>query len=89
MDMVLRERLPLELVEIVMKYVHEMNMRDIHRIIKTNLVWIHTKQEGFTYLISENVNYYAPLLQSPYLPYSPLTRSQLKKSKKHKALCWN
>jgi len=88
MDLVLRERLPLELVEIVMKYVHIMNMRDVHHILTHNLVWIHTKSDGFTYLISENVNYYAPLLQSPYKPYSPLTRKQLREAKKLKSFEW-
>jgi hypothetical protein len=89
MDMVLRRRLPLELVEIIMRYVHEMNMLATQYILTNNLVWIHTHAEGYSYLISENISYYAPLIQNPYLAYSPLTRSQLKKAKKRKALCWN
>jgi len=83
MDLVLRERLPLELVEIIMRYVWEMNMRDIHHMIKNNLVWIRAK-EGYGYIISENINYYAPLLRMPYGSYSALTRRALREAKKIK-----
>ncbi len=83
MDLVLRERLPLELVEIIMRYVWEMNMRDIKYILKNNLVWIRAK-EGYSYIISENINYYAPLLDNPYGSYSALTRRALREAKKKK-----
>jgi len=90
MDMVLRERLPLELVEIIMKMVHEMNMRDIHYILKNNLVWIYADKQ-FSYIISENINYYTPLLNNIHGSYSPLTRKQLRDAKKNKkkSLKWN
>jgi len=61
MDLVLRERLPLELVEIIMRYVWDMNMRDVGYIIKNNLVWIRA-DESYSFIISENRNYYEPLL---------------------------
>ncbi len=83
MDLVLRERLPLELVEIIMRYVWDMNMRDIKYILKNNLVWIRAK-EGYSYIISENINYYAPLLDNPYGSYSALTRRALREAKKEK-----
>jgi len=83
MDLVLRERLPLELVEIIMRYVWEMNMKNIHYIFENNLVWIRAK-EGYSYIISENINYYAPLLNNPYGSYAPLTRRELREAKKKK-----
>jgi hypothetical protein len=89
MDVVLREHLPLELVEIIMKMVHKMNMRDIHYMLKNNLVWIYADNQ-FSYIISENINYYTPLLYNVYGSYSPLTRKQLREAKKNKikALKW-
>lgn len=87
MDIVLRQLLPLELVEIIMKMVHQLNMMDVHYILKNNLVWIYSNDK-FSYIISENLNYYAPLLYNRYEAYSPLTRKQLREARKKKMLKW-
>ena len=85
MDIVLQKILPLELVEIIMKMVHQLNMMDAHYILKNNLVWIYSNDK-FSYIISENLNYYAPLLYNRYKPYSPLTRKQLREARKKKGI---
>lgn len=69
--MVLRVRLPIELVEIIMKMVHKMYMRDVLYQLTYCITWIrHEKQ--LSYIVSNNFNYYR-LLEVEYiddeLPY--------------------
>jgi hypothetical protein len=81
MDLVLRERLPLELVEIIMEYVWVLNMKDTHYSIKNNLVWIHAHQ-SYTFIISENKNYYEPLFWNIPTPL-PIKNKNKKKNRNY------
>lgn len=60
MDLVLREHLPLEMVEIIMSYVHRYYMKDIRTQIKHCITWISCENE-YSFLISNNINYYQVL----------------------------
>jgi len=57
MDRELRKRLPLELVEIIMYYIHRLNMEDILTQIRNCITWISCEDQ-YSFLISNNVNYY-------------------------------
>ena len=56
MDYVLRSSLPIELVEIIMKDVHNRYMKDLCTEIKNNVVWIRTKDGQYSFLIGKTVN---------------------------------
>jgi len=60
MDYVLRSALPLELVEIIMKDVHNRYMKDLCIEIECNVVWVRTKEGESSFLIgkTENNPYY-------------------------------
>ena len=63
MDLVLRQRLPIELVEIIMYYVHRMNMIDVKTQIEHCVTWISCEND-YSFLISNNINYYQVLEHS-------------------------
>jgi len=65
MDRVLRVRLPLELVEIIMRYVYDLNMRDVLFQIKYCITWVRYRNEC-SYIVSNNFNYYR-LLEVEYI----------------------
>lgn len=55
--MVLRKKLPLELVEIIMNMVYNMNMEDVLFQIKYCITWIRYNNE-LSFITSNNFNYY-------------------------------
>jgi len=57
MDIVLRKKLPLEIVEIIMKMVHRMNMEDVNFQIKYCITWVRYQNE-LSFITSNNFNYY-------------------------------
>lgn len=57
MDLVLRSHLPIELVEIIMRMVHELNYIDVRHQLIYCITWIHYENE-YSYIISNNFNYY-------------------------------
>jgi len=56
MDYVLRSALPLELVEIIMKDVHNRYMNDLCCEIESNVVWVRTKEGEFSFLVGKTQN---------------------------------
>lgn len=58
----LRQRLPLELVEMIMRKTHELNFQDSLNTIKYNLIWIRHEGE-YSFLLHETQNYYEKLIQ--------------------------
>lgn len=66
MDIVLRQSiLPMELVEIIMKYVHYMYMRDVKYQLRFCITWVRYNDEC-SYIVSNNFNYYR-LLEVEYI----------------------
>lgn len=64
MDYALRQKLPLELVEKIMKEVHRKNFRDCLNSIKYCVVKIYApKDGGYCFITSNNPNYYVALLE--------------------------
>jgi len=56
--MVLRQSiLPMEIVEIIMKMVHYMYMRDVCFQVKYCITWVRYRSEC-SYIVSNNFNYY-------------------------------
>ena len=64
MDLVLRQKLPMELVEIIMKWVYDLNMRDVLFQVKYCITWVRYHDEC-SYIVSNNFNYYR-LLEIQY-----------------------
>lgn len=63
MDILLRRNLPIELVEIICRMVHEKYMYDICEEIKYSIVWIQIKSGEKSFLIGNlRKNIYYPLL---------------------------
>lgn len=56
MDAVLRANLPIELVEIIMKDVHNRYMKDLCVEITSNVVWVRTKEGEYSFLIGKTAN---------------------------------
>ncbi len=56
MDAVLHNNLPPELVEIIMKKVHRLYMKDLTVEIINNVVWIRTKDNENSFLIGKTSN---------------------------------
>jgi hypothetical protein len=63
MDLCLRNRLPLELVEIIMRMAHRMRFERTLHAIAHNLVWIRCPDGEYSFLIHTTPNYYHPLIQ--------------------------
>ncbi len=64
MDLVLRQRLPLEIVELIMRKVHELNFKPCLDNIKHNLLWIrHEGEYPVYFLFNQETNYYEFLIQ--------------------------
>ncbi len=55
--MVLRKRLPLEVVDIIMKWVHILQMEDIKFQIRYCITWVRYNNE-LSFITSNNYNYY-------------------------------
>ena len=49
MDKILRENLPIELVDKIMKDIHKRYMTDLIRELCENVVWIRTKQGEYSF----------------------------------------
>ena len=63
MDILLRRNLPIELVEIICRMVHEKYMYEICEEIKYSIVWIQVKSGERSFLIGNlRKNNYYPLL---------------------------
>lgn len=60
MDYVLRERLPLELVEIIAKMVHRMYLRDVHEELIHHVIWILADGQR-SFWVCKCTNYYSVL----------------------------
>jgi hypothetical protein len=56
MDAVLRSNLPIELVEIIMRDVHNLYMKDLCDEITNNVVWVRTKEGEYSFLIGKTAN---------------------------------
>ena len=56
MDAMLHNNLPPELVEIIMKDVHNRYMKDLCVEIMNNVVWIRTKDLSYSFLIGKTSN---------------------------------
>ena len=78
MDYELRKRLPLELVEIIMKETHKKNFRPCLSQIKYCVVKIYTKDSGYCFIASNNYNYYEALMENEDLHFEVIN-NQLKK----------
>lgn len=79
MDYELRKRLPLELVEIIMKETHKKNFRPCLSQIKYCVVKIYApKDGGYGFITSNNHNYYEALMENDELTFEVIN-NQLKK----------
>jgi len=56
MDFILRKNLPIELVEKIMKNIHNRYMLELGTEIKNNVVWIRTGEGEFSFLIGKTSN---------------------------------
>jgi len=61
MDYVLSQRLPPELVDIICREVHRLNMKPVFNQIKYNVVWIRYEDKN-TFMTSNTVNFYSLLM---------------------------
>jgi hypothetical protein len=62
MDAQLQQRLPLELVEIIMRRVHRLNFQPVLDSIKYNITWFRADGE-YSFLVHNTGNYYEKLIQ--------------------------
>jgi len=53
MDFILRQNLPIELVENIMKNIHNRYMKDLETEIQNNVVWIRTGEGEFSFLVGK------------------------------------
>ena len=56
MDHLLRSNLPIELVEIIMKNVHNRYMKELCNEINFNVVWVRTKEGEYSFLVGKTQN---------------------------------
>jgi len=56
MDFILRENLPIELVHVIMKNVHNRYMVDLINEIENNVVWIRTGEGEYSSLVGKTSN---------------------------------
>lgn len=56
--------LPLEIVEMISKEVHRLHLLEVHKQLKYCVTWVYADKigSGYCFLVSNNQNYYAALL---------------------------
>lgn len=60
------EIFPLEIVEKISKDIHRERLRDVHNQLKYCVTWVYADKigTGYCFIVSNNQNYYAALLEN-------------------------
>jgi len=83
MDFVLTSNLPIEIVDIIAKDIHQRYMYDLIPEIENNVTWVRTKRGEYSFLIGATAN-------NPYFPIFNKVQDCLKnKSAVSKQLRYN